>query len=169
MISTAGCRCPGNGGSSPPATGVHGRARTRGRSRTLSRRRPSTALSTKQLSLLPSLARIALAERARPQSTYRPNSCLERSLRRHDIDTRSPLSCRTCSADPRGLAQRTGRSRKRARLCDYRLRQSELLVTLSGIELAWLDADRALAAAREALDLATAARTCALRRSILAR
>jgi tetratricopeptide (TPR) repeat protein len=46
---------------------------------------------------------------------------------------------------------------RQARLCGYRLRQIELLVTQSAIDLAWPDADSALAAAREALDLATAA------------
>jgi len=45
---------------------------------------------------------------------------------------------------------------RQARLCGYRLRPIELLVTLSTIDLAWPDAGRALAAAREALDLATA-------------
>jgi tetratricopeptide (TPR) repeat protein len=45
---------------------------------------------------------------------------------------------------------------RQARLCGYRLRQIELLVTLSAIELAWPDAGRALGTAREALDLATA-------------
>jgi tetratricopeptide (TPR) repeat protein len=45
---------------------------------------------------------------------------------------------------------------RQARLCGYGLRLIELLVTSSAIELALPDANRALAAAREALDLATA-------------
>src|SRR5262249_36739748 len=45
---------------------------------------------------------------------------------------------------------------RQARLCGYRLRQIELLVTMSAIDLVWPVANRALATAREALDLATA-------------
>jgi tetratricopeptide (TPR) repeat protein len=45
---------------------------------------------------------------------------------------------------------------RQARLCGYRLRQIELLVTLSKIDLAWPDAPKAIQSAREALDLATA-------------
>jgi tetratricopeptide (TPR) repeat protein len=45
---------------------------------------------------------------------------------------------------------------RQARLCGYRLRLIELLVTESAIELARPDPGLALAAAREALDLATA-------------
>jgi hypothetical protein len=44
---------------------------------------------------------------------------------------------------------------RQARLCGYRLRRIELLLTRSTIELAWPDPDGALVAAREALDLAT--------------
>ena len=46
---------------------------------------------------------------------------------------------------------------RQARLCGYRLLEIELLVTLSAIHLAWPDAAAALAAARQALDLSTAA------------
>jgi tetratricopeptide (TPR) repeat protein len=45
---------------------------------------------------------------------------------------------------------------RQARQCGYVLRQIELLVTLSAIELAWPNPGGALAAARAALDLATA-------------
>ena len=45
---------------------------------------------------------------------------------------------------------------RQARLCGYRLKEIELLVTLSAIHLAWPDPAQALAAARQALDLATA-------------
>ncbi len=45
---------------------------------------------------------------------------------------------------------------RQARLCGYRLKEIELLVTLSAIHLAWPDPPQALAAARQALDLATA-------------
>jgi hypothetical protein len=44
-----------------------------------------------------------------------------------------------------------------AHQCGYRLKEIELLVTLSAIRLAWPDADQALAAARQALDLSNAA------------
>lgn len=45
---------------------------------------------------------------------------------------------------------------RQARLCGYRLLLIELEVTLSAIHLAWPDANAAVAAARRALDLATA-------------
>ena len=45
---------------------------------------------------------------------------------------------------------------RQARLCGYRLKEIELLVTLSAIHLAWPDPAAALAAARQALDIATA-------------
>lgn len=45
---------------------------------------------------------------------------------------------------------------RQARLCRYGLHVIELLITLSAIDLAWPDPARALASAREALDLATA-------------
>lgn len=73
-------------------------------------------------------------------------------LEAHDLAARAALTrgdLNTARAEAEdGLRQ--------TRLCGYRLRVIELLITSSAIDLAWPDADRALAAAREALDLATA-------------
>jgi tetratricopeptide (TPR) repeat protein len=73
-------------------------------------------------------------------------------LEAHDLAARAAL----IRGDLHGARAEADDGLRQARLCGFRLQQIELLATLSAIELAWPDADRALAAAREALDLATA-------------
>jgi len=105
------------------------------------------------------LARITFAEGQNPSSyideirvwTARTGD-MPWILEAHELAARAALirgdlSAARAEADD-GLRQ--------ARLCGYRLRQIELLVTLSAIDLAWPDAKGALASAREALDLAMA-------------
>jgi hypothetical protein len=103
------------------------------------------------------LARIALAEgwdanrhideiRAWTARTGSMNLILEA----HELAARSALArgdLYTARAEADG-------GLRQARLCGYRLRQINLLVTLSAIDLAWPDALKAIQAAREALDLA---------------
>ena len=105
------------------------------------------------------LARIALAEGQDPQPhideirtwTARTGD-MQWILEAHDLAARAALT----RGDLHGARAEADDGLRQARLCGYRLRQIELLVTLSAIDLAWPDAGRALAAAREALDLATA-------------
>jgi hypothetical protein len=73
-------------------------------------------------------------------------------LEAHDLAARAALT----RGDLPGARAEADDGLRQARLCGYQLRQIELLVTMSAIDLAWPDADRALATAREALDLATA-------------
>ncbi|WP_236580654.1 hypothetical protein [Rubrivivax sp. A210] len=70
----------------------------------------------------------------------------------HHLAARSALA----RGDLAGAQAEADDGLRQARLCGYRLRLIELLVTKSAIDLARPDPGQALAAAREALDLATA-------------
>ena len=104
------------------------------------------------------LARLALAEGLDPQThlsairawTARSGE-VKWIIEAHALAARYAL----VQADlARALAEADDGLRQ-ARLCGYRLLEIELLITLSAIHLAWPDAGAALAAARQALDLAT--------------
>ena len=105
------------------------------------------------------LARLALAEGEDPQPhiaeirawTSRSGD-MEWIIEAHLLSARHALARQDLST---ALAEAEDGLRQ-ARLCGYRLKEIELLVTFSAIRRAWPDAQAALVAARQALDLATA-------------
>jgi tetratricopeptide (TPR) repeat protein len=104
-------------------------------------------------------ARIALAEQQDPslhidaiRSWTARTGQMGLIVEAHDLAARAALA----RGDLPTARAETHDGLRQARLCGYRLLHIELLTTLSAIELAWPDANKALAAAREALDLATA-------------
>ena len=105
------------------------------------------------------LARLALAEQQDPQPHIAEiRAWTARSSDMQWIIEAHLLSARHALAQPdlaTALAEAEDGLRQ-ARLCGYRLMEIELLVTLSAIHLAWPDPAQALAAARQALDTATA-------------
>ena len=106
------------------------------------------------------LARLALAEGLDPQAhlsairawTARSGE-MEWIIEAHGLAARHALA----QADLAGALAEAEDGLRQARLCDYRLLEIELGITLSVIHLAWPDPGAALAAARQSLDLATAA------------
>ena len=78
---------------------------------------------------------------------------MEWIIEAHTLAARHALT----QADLAGALAEAEDGLRQARLCGYRLLEIELGTTLSAIHLAWPDAGAALAAARQALDLATAA------------
>lgn len=105
------------------------------------------------------LARLALAAQEDPQPhlleirrwTAR-SGAMEWIIEAHALAARHALALRDL---PTALAEADDGLRQ-AQLCGFRLKEIELLVTLSAIHLATPDPAQALAAARQALDLATA-------------
>ena len=105
------------------------------------------------------LARLALAEGQDPQShlsairTWTARSGdMQWIIEAHTLAARHALA----QADLATARAEADDGLRQARLCGYRLKEIELLVTLSAIHLAWPDAAAALASARQALDLSTA-------------
>ena len=105
------------------------------------------------------LAHLALAEQLDPQPHIAEiRAWTARSGDMEWIIEAHLLSARHALAQPdlaTALAEADD-SLRQARLCGYRLKEIELLIALSAIHLAWPDPPQALAAARQALDLATA-------------
>ena len=105
------------------------------------------------------LARRALAEQLDPQPHIADiRNWTARSGAMQWIIEAHLLSARHALAQPdlvTALAEAEDGLRQ-ARLCGYRLKEIELLITQSAVHLAWPDPQAALAAARQALDLATA-------------
>ena len=105
------------------------------------------------------LARLALAEQQDPQPHITEiRSWTARSGDMQWIIEAHLLAASHALAQPdlaTALAEAEDGLRQ-ARLCGYRLKEIELLITLSAIHLAWPDPPQALAAARQALDAATA-------------
>ena len=105
------------------------------------------------------LARLALAEQQDPQPHIAEiRAWTARSGDMQWIIEAHLLSARHALTQPdltTALAEAEDGLRQ-ACLCGYRLKEIELLVTLSAIHLAWPDPAQALAAARQALDAATA-------------
>ena len=73
-------------------------------------------------------------------------------LEAHDLAARWALA----RGDLHGAQAEIDDGLRQARLCGYGIRVIEMLISQSAVALAWPDASRALAAAGEALDLATA-------------
>ena len=104
------------------------------------------------------LARLALAEQQDPQPhiteirgwTARTGA-MEWIIEAHLVSARRAVAQQSLVT---ALAEADDGLRQ-ARLCGYRLKEIELLVTQSAIHLAWPDASQALQAARQALDLST--------------
>ena len=105
------------------------------------------------------LARLALAEQQDPQPHIAEiRAWTARSGDMEWIIDAHLLSARHALAQPdlaTALAEAEDGLRQ-AHLCGYRVKEIELLVTQSAIHLAWPDPAQALAAARQALDAATA-------------
>jgi tetratricopeptide (TPR) repeat protein len=80
------------------------------------------------------------------------SGAMEWILEAHDLAARAAL----VRGDLAGARAEADDGLRQARLCGYRLRLIELLAKSSAIDLAWPDAGRAFAGAREALNLATA-------------
>ena len=105
------------------------------------------------------LARRALAEQLDPQPhiaeirnwTAR-SGAMQWIIEAHLLSARHALA----QPDPVTALAEAEDGLRQARLCGYRLKEIELLITQSAIHLAWPDPQAALAAARQALNLATA-------------